>query len=115
MRRREFITVLGGAAAWPLAARAQQKNPNSARIGYLGIASGPLSDQFLAGMHENGYIEGQNLSVERREYVRNIPRLTELAAELARLKVDVIFATGPGAVRAVANVTRDIPLVAIDL
>lgn len=115
MRRREFVQLTAGTALMvPFLARAQQA-PRLARIGYLGIASGPLADQFLAGMRENGYVEGQNLSVERREYAGNIPRLAEFAAELVRLKVDVIFATGPGPVRAVANATRDIPLVAIDL
>jgi putative ABC transport system substrate-binding protein len=115
VRRRDFITCLGGTALTvPFAARAQQA-PGLARIGYLGISSGPLADQFLGGMRENGYIEGRNLSVERREYAGNIPRLAEFAAELVRLKVDAIFATGPGPVRAVANATHDIPLVAIDL
>lgn len=116
VRRRELIALLGGgAAAWPLSVLAQLDHPAAARIGYLGIASGPLADLFLAGMREGGYSEGQNLRVERREYERNIPRLAEYAAELVRLKVDAIFATGPGPVRAVANVTHDIPLVAIDL
>jgi putative ABC transport system substrate-binding protein len=115
MRRRDLIALLGGTALTaPFAARAQQ-GPRSARIGYLGISSGPLADQFLAGMRENGYVEGQNLLVERREYAGNIPRLAEFATELVRLKVDTIFATGPGPVRAVANATHDIPLVAIDL
>jgi putative tryptophan/tyrosine transport system substrate-binding protein len=115
MKRRQLISLFAGAALTaPFAARAQQA-PGSARIGYLGITSLPLADQFLAGMRENGYIEGQNLSIERREYAGNIPRLAEFADELLRLKVDVIFATGPAPVRAVANVTRDIPVVAIDL
>lgn len=96
------------------AGRAQQ-NRGPARIGYLGISTGPLSEAFLAGMGELGYVEGQNLSVERREYAGNIPRLAEFAADLVRLKVDVIFATGPAPVRAVASATKDIPLVAIDL
>jgi putative tryptophan/tyrosine transport system substrate-binding protein len=115
MRRRDLIALLGGTALTvPLGARAQPA-PSPARIGYLGISTGPLADQFLAGVREGGFIEGQNLSVERREYAGNIPRLAEFATELVRLKVDAIFATGPGPVRAVANATHDIPLVAIDL
>ena len=116
MRRRELIALLGGlAASWPLSRLAALDYPPAARIGYLGIASGPLADLFLAGMREGAYFEGQNLQVERREYQGNIPRLAEYAAELVRLKVDAIFATGPGPVRAVAKATRDIPLIAIDL
>jgi putative ABC transport system substrate-binding protein len=116
MRRRELIALLGGvAASWPSSRLAALDYPPAARIGYLGIASGPLADLFLAGMREGAYFEGQNLQVERREYQGNIPRLAEYAAELVRLKVDAIFATGPGPVRAVAKATRDIPLIAIDL
>jgi hypothetical protein len=107
MRRRELIALLGGvASSWPLSRLAALDYPPAARIGYLGIASGPLADLFLALMREGAYFEGQNLQVERREYQGNIPRLAEYAAELVRLKVDAIFATGPGPVRAVAKATR---------
>lgn len=113
--RRTFLAGTGVVLlVAPLNAEAQQRSP-TARLGYLGIARGPLADAFLDGIREFGYAEGQNLVVERRQYEGNIPRLPELAAELVHLKVDVIFATGPAPVNAVARVTREIPLVAIDL
>jgi putative ABC transport system substrate-binding protein len=114
MDRRSFLAGATALLAAPLGAGGQQRSP-TARLGYLGIARGPLADAFLDGIREFGYAEGQNLVVERRQYEGNIPRLPELAAELVRLKVDVIFATGPAPVNAVARATREIPLVAIDL
>jgi putative tryptophan/tyrosine transport system substrate-binding protein len=97
MHRRSFLAELFCLVAAPLATGAQQSSP-TARLGYLGIARGPLADAFLDGLREFGYVERQNLVVERRQYEGNIPRLSELAAELVRLKVDVLFATGPGPV-----------------
>ena len=113
-RRTLFGTMAGGLLSAPLFVEAQQST-RTARIGYLGIARGPLYDAFLQGMSELGYVEGKNVAVERRQYEGNIPRLPDLAAELVRLKVEVIFATGPAAVKAVATATREVPLVAIDL
>src|SRR6516225_10281456 len=94
MERREFITLLGGVAAWPLAARAQQvgKIP---RIGYLspGSASrGPLAyhDEFQRGLRELGYVDGRNIVIEYRFAEGKFDRLDQLAAGLVRLNVDVI-------------------------
>src|SRR6266542_6397838 len=95
MRRREFITLIGGAAAaWPLAARAQQpaKVP---RIGFLRF--GPASanagriEALRAGLRQLGYVEGKNIVIEFR-WAETVDQLPELAAELARMNVDVIFA-----------------------
>jgi putative ABC transport system substrate-binding protein len=91
MRRRSFITMLGGAAAgWPLAARAQQAS-KAARIGYLAFRS-PISadDAFLKGLLELGWAEGENIVIERRFAAGNLEQLKSSAAELVRLKVDVI-------------------------
>jgi len=114
MHRRSLLARLVTIALWPRATHAEPLSA-PARVGYLGIARGPLYDAFLNGVREYGYVDGQNLLVERRQYEGNIPRLPALAAELVGLKVDVIFATGPAPVKAVTKATRAIPLVAIDL
>jgi putative tryptophan/tyrosine transport system substrate-binding protein len=94
MRRREFITLLGGAAAaWALAARAQQSKV--ARIGalYIGLADAEsFKNELREGLRELGYMEGQNIAFEFRSAEGKLDRLPELAAELVRLKVDVIVA-----------------------
>jgi putative ABC transport system substrate-binding protein len=114
MRRRAFITLLGGAAGWPLVARTQQAG-QIARIGYLGLNTplweGAFSDVFRAGMRDLGYVEGRNLHIEFRFAEGNEARLVELAAELAALNVDVIvtYATG---IFAAQRATKTIPIVA---
>src|SRR5215211_5687708 len=111
MRRREFITLLGSAAAaWPFAARAQQ--PAMPRIGILVVGS---SDFFLRvfrqGLHDLGYVEGQNLAVEVRSGGGNLDLLPDLAQELVRLRPDVIVASQTPAAQAVKQATNDIPIV----
>jgi putative ABC transport system substrate-binding protein len=111
--RREFITLLGGAAAWPLGARAQQptKLPT---IGYLG-ASTPSFDShrvaaFVQRLRERGWIEGRTVTIEYRWSEGRTERYPEIAAEFVRLKVDVIVTTG-GGVPAVKQATSAIPIV----
>jgi ABC-type uncharacterized transport system substrate-binding protein len=113
VKRREFITLVGGAAAWPLAARAQQpgKLPT---IGYLG-ASTPLFDSqrvaaFVQRLRELGWIEGRTVAIDYRWSEGRTDRYTEIAAEFVRLKVDVIVATG-GAIPAAKQATSVIPIV----
>ena len=114
MRRREFITLLSGAAAaWPLAARAQQpaKVP---RIGFLFYGSpgpSPGIDAFRQGLRELGYIEGQNIAVEYRFASGRVGQLPELAAELVRLKLDVIVTPTTPASVAAKQATNTIPIV----
>jgi putative tryptophan/tyrosine transport system substrate-binding protein len=113
MRRREFITLLGGAAvAWPLGARAQQIG-KTYRIGWL--QPSPVPDPWLRGfrqgLHDFNYVEGRNLIVEYRWGDGNFDRLPEMAAELVRGKPDVIVSINTAALLALQNATTTIPIV----
>jgi putative ABC transport system substrate-binding protein len=112
MRRREFIAGLGSVAAWPVVARAQRPNRVS-RIGILALApaGSPTHVAFYQGLRDLGYIEGQNLLIEYREYGSRRERLASLATELVKLNVDVIFASGSEATRAARQASATIPIV----
>src|SRR5262252_1984788 len=110
MKRRAFITLLGGGVAWPLAARAQQAR-NAWRMGF--IAHGPESfyDALFDGLREYGYEEGRNLIVERRYARGHAERFKEFAAEMVRLNVDVVVVVTTPAALAVMNASKTIPIV----
>jgi len=113
IQRRHFITLLGGAAAaWPLAARAQQPR-RLPLIGVLVSASPPhpFADAFWRGLHALGYSEGQNIRIEFRYTEGRSDRAEEFAEELVRLNVDVIVAHFVPAVDAAMEATRTIPIV----
>src|SRR6516165_8127919 len=114
LRRREFITLIGGAAAaWPLAAHAEQRD-QQARVGILtqgGALANPLFAAFRQEMRRLGYVEDRNLVLEFRSAADDPKRLPELAAELVRLPVDVILVEGTGAARAAKEATSSIPIV----
>ena len=105
MRRRDFIVVVSGAVAWPLAARAQQ----AAKIPRIGILSPSRSEDaspnrvtlkaFVAGLRELGYVDGQNIAIERELSEANADQLREAAAELVKHNVDVIVTLSTTAAR----------------
>src|SRR5262249_5490404 len=117
MKRRQFITLLGGAAAaWPLAARAQQ----AGKLWRIGFVSGAVRPPSLErslyaglshGMRELGYVEGKDFVIEYRFAEGKYERFDDFASELVRLKVDAIVLATPAAVRAMQKATDAIPIV----
>jgi putative ABC transport system substrate-binding protein len=115
LRRRKFITLLAAAAAaWPLAARAQQAG-KVARIGFLGATFASSwasrSEAFRSGLRDLGYVQGENTVIESRWAEEQYDRLPGLAAELVRLKVDVLLTYGTPGTLAAKRATPDIPIV----
>ena len=115
MRRREFIALIGGAVAWPSAARSQQAG-HIPRIGVLWPGASPPAsprmEAFRQGLRDSGLVEGRDVEIELRYAQGGLEHLPELAAELVRLKVDVIQASGDLAPRAAQRATGTIPIVA---
>jgi len=114
MRRREFITLFGGAAAWPLVVRAQQAARRPI-IGYMGVNTPVVESQrtaaFVQRLRELGWIEGRNAAVEYRWAEGRNERFAEIAAEFVQLKVEVIVTAGTAAVVAAKQATSVIPII----
>ena len=111
MNRREFIGLVGGAAAWPLTASAQRSGGKIVTIGILAIEPWPPIDTFRRALNDLGYIEGKNVRFEYRYAKGHNERLPELANDLVGLNVDVIVTWGTDAVLAAKQATTTIPIV----
>ena len=113
MRRRQFITLLGGAVAWPLAAHAQQPE-RIQKLGYLSPGQPtPVDALMIEDLRQLGWIEGKNVSFEIRYADNDADRLAQFAAELVRLNVDVIVARGTLGPLAAKRATATIPIVMV--
>src|SRR6516164_2110893 len=116
VRRREFITLFGAAAAvWPLVARTQQPAGKLPRIGSIQNFRNENFAAFIEGLREAGYVDSQNMLLETRFYGGEIGQIDEFARDLVAIKCSVILATSPYAIRVVRNATSTIPIVGIDL
>src|SRR5215831_18967494 len=117
-RRREFITLLGGAAAWPLAARAQQTG-KIYRIGFLAndptIPAQAAGQAFLDGLRESGFTEGKNIVIDRRFAEGRLDRYADLVTELLQLEVDVLVTSAEEATLAAKRATTRIPIVMMNV
>jgi len=113
MQRRQFITIFGSVAVWPLTARAQQ--PALPVVGFIRDGSADASARFVAafrkGLNETGYVEGQNVTVEYHWLEGQYDRLPALVADLVRRQVAVIATSGGVPTRAAKAVTATIPIV----
>jgi putative ABC transport system substrate-binding protein len=118
MRRREFIGVLGGAAAWPVVAWAQQA-AKVYRIGFLAndptIPMTPPGRAFVDGLRENGFVEGKNIIIERGFAEGRLDRFSDLAMDIVRLGADVMVTSSSGATLAAKQATASIPIVMLNV
>jgi putative tryptophan/tyrosine transport system substrate-binding protein len=113
MRRREFVALMGASVAWPFAAVAQQAG-RTYRLGCLFAGRFPeLWNAFVEPARRHGFVEGQNLTVDFRNYGQHIDLLSEWAAELVNARVDVIATAGDSPIRAAQGATKTIPILAI--
>ncbi len=112
MRRREFIGLMGASVAWPFAAMAQEPG-RTYRLGCLAPFPREGISSLFDELHRRGFVEGQNLTVEYRDFGRNNDLSSEYASELVKAQADVIYAAGVVAIRAAQRATNTIPILAI--
>jgi putative ABC transport system substrate-binding protein len=116
MRRREFIGLMGASVAWPFAATAQEPG-RTYRLGFLQPQArddtSPGAMAFWDRLRRGGFIEGQNLTIEYRNYGQHFDLLSQYAADLVNARVDVIVTGGDPAIRALQQATKTIPIVAM--
>ena len=112
MRRREFIGLVGAAAAWPLAAKAQEPG-RVYRLGVLGGGRGAASEAVFASLRRRGFVEGANLNVDYRAFGQRVDLVSQYAAELVNTNPDVLFATGDAAIRALKQATSTISILGV--
>jgi ABC-type uncharacterized transport system substrate-binding protein len=113
IERRQFLTTLGGAVAWPLAARGQQPG-KTPRVGYIRAGTpnnDPYREEFVRGMRDLGYVERRNIVYEFRHYGDDVESIPSLINDLLRAKVDIIAAGGNAAVRAAQTATHSVPII----
>ena len=115
MRRREFLALLAGAmTVSPVGIRAQQSDRVTKKLSRIGVlSSSPVGDQFYHGLREHGYLEGQNLIIERRLWQGQREQLIKFAAELADARVDLIVAVSTVDALAAKQATSTIPIVTV--
>jgi putative ABC transport system substrate-binding protein len=112
MRRREFIGLVGAAAAWPLAAKAQEPG-RVYRLATLGAGRTIATVALLETLRQRGFVEGENLRVDYRGFAQNVDLIPQYAAELVQANPDVMFATGDAAIRAMQRFSSTIPLLGV--
>jgi putative ABC transport system substrate-binding protein len=118
MRRREFIRLLGAAATWPFAARAQQTDPVRRLAVFTGADAGEADDTrqaFIQGLQELGWVEGRNLRIDTRQGGGDIGRIRRLAAELVALAPNVILGSGTATMAPLLEATRTVPIVFVNV
>jgi putative ABC transport system substrate-binding protein len=116
MRRRQFVGLLGGVAAWPVVAHAQRPiGRDLPRVGAIYGSQSANNAEFRAGLAEAGYVDGQNILIEERLHGSAVEHADEFAREFVELKCKVIMAGTPYAIRAATKATSTIPIVGVDL
>ena len=112
MKRRAFMGLVGGAAAWPLVAKAQEPG-RVYRLGVLGGGRSVATEAVFASLHQRGFVDGENLNIDYRAFGQHVELVSQYAAELINANPDILFATGDAAIRALKQATSTIPILGV--